>query len=96
MNDIVFPWDVYEEQWDEMFHQLDEHKKDKGNCNVPISHENQNLASWGHKQRSNYNWNLLSQEHIDWLNIIGFKWNPHQDVRNKKWFESLVELQGDP
>jgi len=78
--------------WDRSYGLLKKFKKDYGHCRVSQRHrvDKEGLGTWVSTQRTFKN--RLSQDRIDRLNLLGFSWNP----RNELWegcFESLADFQ---
>lgn len=70
-----FVWDALEAKWEEMFGALVEFKKVQGHCNVPRSHpEYSKLGRWVNTQRINKKKGTLSPDHIQRLEVLGFRW----------------------
>ena len=98
LESIGFEWGLHAE-WAERVHELEEYKKEYGDCNVPINYAaNLSLAKWVMNQRAAYerfmdsNWKKssgISAERIDALNNIGFEWR----LRNRpEWDERYDEV----
>lgn len=75
-------WMTYRQwQWMQRYRELQDYLKKHGDCCVPISYQNKQLAHWVSNQRKQYN--LRSQgkrsdmttDRIEKLNAIGFAWN---------------------
>ncbi len=88
LNEIGFVWDVLNDVWNEMFQQLVEYKKERGDTLVPKSYtDNPKLGTWVNKQRVQYSYeqsgqpSQITDERIEKLNKIGFVW----DVREEAW-----------
>ncbi|WP_047986076.1 Helicase associated domain protein [Ornithinibacillus californiensis] len=77
LNLLGFVWDPYKSRWEKAFEELIEYKEVNGNCLVPQSFENKQLANWVSVQRENYKKGKLSNEKIQLLNEEGFVWDPY-------------------
>ena len=77
LNSIGFNWAPQklesEGLWNTRFSELVEYKAKHGDCNVPSRQGK--LGRWVNKQRMKYMAGSLSQDGIDRLNSIGFKWS---------------------
>jgi hypothetical protein len=68
-------------QWDLRYQELEEYLAEHGDCCVPISHHNRQLANWVSNVRKQYNLrasgkhSTLTEEKIDQLKAIGFVWD---------------------
>jgi hypothetical protein len=77
-------------QWDVRYRQLQVYKKEYGDCCVPISYANKQLANWVHNQRKQYNLRRqgkasdLTTERLQRLQEIGFVWNRWEYEFTKK------------
>ena len=69
-----FVWDPLDEIWTARFDELVDFKNENGDCNVPQSQVS--LVRWVQDQRIFYKKGILSQEHVDLLESIGFSWDP--------------------
>jgi hypothetical protein len=73
LEGIGFVWDPITAAWNSNFQRLSEFKEVYGHCNVPQkSKDKVNLASWVHRQRTEYKNGMLSRERIEKLEKIGF------------------------
>jgi len=92
LNSISFVWDPLDARWADMYERVVAYKnKYKSTC-VPRSYEaDPQLATWVHKQRTDYNANnsSLTTERKHQLNSIGFVWNS-LDARWTEMCERLV------
>lgn len=73
----------FEEQWHMRYLELIEYKKEHGHCNIPRNYEeNEQLATWVAKQRSQYKLMQQGKEshinarRVEALDKIGFDWSP--------------------
>ena len=82
LNSIGFDWSKPQIGWEAQFRLLTEFQKENGHCRVPQNHciDNVRLGRWVSKQRSEYKKfkdgkaSSMTQERINQLNAIGFKW----------------------
>ena len=73
LNSIGFAWKQRDKvPWETRFDQLAQYKTQHGDCNVPQSQGK--LGTWVNNQRATCKNGKLSQDLIDQLNEIGFKW----------------------
>lgn len=80
-----------EKLWDYRFKQLKLYKSKHGHCDVPRSYEeNKPLGYWVHTQRYQFKISKLSDERINMLNAIGFKWTAQYD---EIWYDKFEELK---
>jgi hypothetical protein len=92
LNVLGFVWDARENDWDEMFAILIEYKMRYGDCNVPVTYENQKLTRWVTSQRQAKKGGWITNRHIARLDAIGFAWTPF-DEKWEKVFGSLEEYK---
>ena len=72
LESIGFIWDVPEYEWQLKFQKLKKFNLENGHCNPSVrNHELGNFVLW---QRQLYIKGKISQERIDLLESIGFKW----------------------
>lgn len=89
-------------QWDVRYRQLQDYKQEHGDCCVPISYANKQLANWVHNQRKQYNLRLtgkasdLTTERFNRLQDIGFVWNRWEYEFTKKQVQRDVILDWRP
>ncbi|GFH58467.1 hypothetical protein CTEN210_14943 [Chaetoceros tenuissimus] len=102
LNAIGFSWKApplpkpKDDFWCTKFEALKLYKSKHGDCNVPAAYkENQPLAKWVHRQRSQYNNSTLSKERVEKLNAIGFSWKapPGPKPNVNVWNDRLEELK---
>ena len=98
LSSIGFKWALKEAvptmPWEIRYHELVQNKAKHGDCNIPAKQGQ--LGSWVHKQRQIYKKGKLSQDRIDRLNGIGFKWllkNVGPNVPWKTRFDELVRYR---
>lgn len=81
-------------QWELRYQELLEYREEHGDCCIPISYRNRQLANWVSNLRKRYNLRLagkpstLTQEQIDKLNAVDFVWNRWEyefDVKNDEF-----------
>ena len=84
-----------EQYWWTLFAELDEYKRDHGDCNVPFTfYPNPKLGRWVSNQRQLYKRKDLSDERIEALENIGFQWRRPAGNRNDdKWLSRLAQLK---
>jgi hypothetical protein len=76
LNELGFTWDLWRDQWEEMFSALVDFKTVFGHCDVPQAWaENGKLGNWVITQRSYYKKGRLDAEQIERLNAVGFRWS---------------------
>ena len=92
LDALGFVRDTREDDWDEMFTMLNEYKASHGDCNVPVTHENQKLARWVTTQRKAKKSGQIRDDRIAKLNTIGFAWAPF-DESWESWFRALEEYK---
>jgi len=87
-NNVGFNWVTQlrkkssTENFKESLNQLIDYKEKNGNCNVPQSQGP--LGTWVSNKRQRYKKGKLSQEHINQLESIGFKWG-----KQRKKFDAM-------
>ncbi|KAL9182351.1 hypothetical protein ACHAXT_013003 [Thalassiosira profunda] len=83
LEGMGFRWTVRESRtpWSQRFEELKAHKKQRGDCNVPNNWpDNQPLAAWVAKQRSQYRLyergsnSGLTEDRVKQLEELGFDW----------------------
>lgn len=96
LDKLNFDWqpvDINEAQWEFMFKQLKDYKKEFGHVKVPAhSKEHKKLSIWVVTQRGNEE--KLSKERKRRLTELGFVWK--RDIENEKeraWMEKYKALQ---
>ncbi|KAL3775719.1 hypothetical protein ACHAWO_011455 [Cyclotella atomus] len=60
--------------WNERFNELQEYKRQHGNCRVPRKYSN-TLHHWVDQQRKYFREGKIHQDRLQRLNEIGFSWN---------------------
>ena len=83
--------------WEQMYRRLCSYKKKYGDCNVPCTRSNDEMAVLGNwvqllRQKKKGVGGSLSQEQIDRLEKLGFVWNPF-DTKWDQQYEELCEFQ---
>ncbi|WP_445725593.1 Helicase associated domain protein [Flavobacterium sp.] len=101
LNEIGFDWksetsrevtDIDEIWWSSFEKLVDYHKK-HGNCDVPAKYsEDRPFGTWVVTQRRNLKINNISQDRIDLLNELNFKWKGRGGVF-EKFIERLEEFK---
>tara|TARA_B100000989_G_scaffold198039_1_gene149548 strand:+ start:89 stop:3943 length:3855 start_codon:yes stop_codon:yes gene_type:complete len=87
LNSIGFDWDPVETDWFKHFEDLKKYKKENGHANPNTKQTS--LGQWCIKQRTAFRKGKLSQEKIDLLNSITFKWDPNET----DWQNKFIELK---
>ena len=72
LEEINFVWDPVKQRWDDSYAALKELYIKKGHTSP--TDDDQQLQNWCRNQRTKYNKKELSQEKIEKLNKIKFKW----------------------
>ena len=74
---IGFNWDPMTQQWEDAFVLLCKYKEKNGNTCPPQRETTAgiDLGGWCSRQRQQYKKGKLSQERIDRLEMIGFRWS---------------------
>ena len=96
LNSIGFKWTSKgpEMPWEARFKELVQYKANHGDCN--ISTKQGQLGKWVGTQRTNYRKGKLSQDRIDRLSNIGFKWALKEADSTVPWetrFNELVQYK---
>ena len=86
LESIGFTWNVFDEEWESRFDELNKYKEEHGNCDVQTSADR--LGSWVSTQRQLYKEGVLSNERIERLENIGFAWDPFE----ARWYARFDEL----
>ena len=77
LNSIGFEWALKKAvstvPWETRLNELIKYKSKHGDCDVPVRQGK--LGMWVSNQRQYYMADLLSQDRIDRLSGIGFKWS---------------------
>lgn len=91
---------VDQRKWDNHFKQLKAYKRKHGNCDVPKRYPpNPQLGQWVQMQRKNYKKGKLSDDRIEWLEGLGFKWDcptmseARINADQQKWNEHFKDLK---
>ena len=72
---LGFVWDPIEQTWEERFRELVAYKKEHGDCLVPITWKNKQLALWVFNQRRSKRKATLPSDKIERLHALGFVWD---------------------
>ena len=89
-----FVWSVLDEQWEEMFRQLGEFKKEHGHCRVPQQYKkNPKLGWWVNTQRLAKAGGKLIPGRERRLEGLGFVWSTSKDERWEEMFRKLEEFK---
>ncbi|WP_257615700.1 helicase associated domain-containing protein, partial [Chlamydia suis] len=90
LEEIGFVWNVFEEEWEENFLELQRFREEHGHCKVPQRYpQNPQLASWVSSQRKDFKKGKISEDKIARLEELGFVW----DIFEEGWEENFLELQ---
>ena len=100
LQELDFPWDVQAILWKRRYEQLLEYKQEHGHSHVPANcREYPGLGVWVRNQRREHRKLLdeepstLSQERLDALESLGFKWyTPHARAWEAR-FQELVAFK---
>jgi superfamily II DNA or RNA helicase len=89
LNSIGFSWDPIDEQWEKGFEELKDFREKNGHCLVPATLQSRgfSLGNWVSRQRNRSD--TLNASQINRLNLIGFSWNPHEELWEKCYSELL-------
>ena len=81
LNEANFVWDSHEAAWQEKLNELNQYRKERGNCLVPSNYKmNPQLATWVKCQRRQYKlyWigrpSAMTPDRITRLEKMGFEW----------------------
>ena len=77
LESVGFYWDLYQQEWEEMYQDLLQYKKENGDTNVP--QRQSKLGRWVSTQRRLNNKNQLQIERKQLLDSIGFAWSSEKD-----------------
>ncbi|EJK73446.1 hypothetical protein THAOC_04929 [Thalassiosira oceanica] len=83
-----------EEQWIVRFRELLDYRSEHGSCDVP--RRQGQLGRWVRRQRNAYVAGSLTQDRIDRLDGIGFKWSLRELAPTVPWetrFDELVQYK---
>ncbi|MDB4524163.1 Helicase associated domain protein [Akkermansiaceae bacterium] len=97
LDEIGFVWDAIEEIWEINFQKLVAYEETYGDCLVPRSFEDEQLATWVNSQRRYKKSGKLDPNKIKSLDEIGFVWGPFEKIWEIN-FQKLVaykEEHGD-
>ena len=91
LSDIGFGWTLIGPNvpWKDRFDELVQYKAEHGDCDV--STKKGKLGKWVDKQRAVYKAGTLTQDRIDRLEGIGFRWTLH-GVKEEAWTIRFHEL----
>ena len=82
LDDIGFVWDPVEEIWESQFQKLVAYKEEHGDCFVPITFKDKQLANWVVAQRQNNKNGKLYRDRHRRLDALGFSWDPDEENWN--------------
>ena len=78
LDDLRFVWDVYERQWQQGIHKLQDYKSENGGVMVPWNYETSDgfkLGRWVGNKRLAKSKGKLSSDQIKELDDLGFVWD---------------------
>jgi len=80
MEELGVVWDVYAQQWEDMYMLILQYEQREGHCDVPWKHKEggQNLGHWLSSQRNDKKTCKLDDDRLRRLEEIGIEWNPPQ------------------
>jgi hypothetical protein len=78
LEEIGFSWDPIGEYWEEMFSRLVAYKQEHGDCLVPITYSDKQLAIWVSVQRTVKSKGTLEPARIQRLDELGFVWKARE------------------
>jgi superfamily II DNA or RNA helicase len=82
LDSLGFSWNTFEDQWEEMYSQLESYKATHGDCDVPQKWaDNRHLATWVVTQRQAKRKGKLPGESVHRLDSLGFVW----EARGTRW-----------
>ena len=94
LEGLGFVWSVLDEQWEDMFRQLEEFKKEHGHCRVPHQYKkNPQLGMWVMSQRMAKAEEKLIPERERRLDDLGFVWSVLDDEKWEEMFRQLEEFK---
>jgi hypothetical protein len=91
LNRIGFVWGRWDWSWNSYYKKLMLFKKNHGHCGVSRTYKDTfSLWTWVQTQRKNKIKGILTQDHIDKLNRVGFFWKSR--IRNYQWIKKYKSL----
>lgn len=91
---------IFDRNWEEKYNELKSYYELFGNTNVPKNSKRyKNLAIWVANQRSQFKKGCLSEDRINKLNALEFRWMVRQDVKKTtdcswdKYMNTLVRFK---
>ncbi|MDB4472930.1 helicase associated domain-containing protein [bacterium] len=97
LDDLGFFWNKHEGTWKVQLQKLEAYKEEHGDCLVPRSFEDSQLAAWIQNQRTLKKRKKLSADRVKRLDDLGFVWNKGEGIWEMQ-FQKLVaykEKHGD-
>jgi len=83
-------WDPLEADWQDMYAQLEEYRREEGHCRVPVKYEDSPaLGLWVGTQRTAYHQGKLDDERAALLEALGFVWDPLE----ADWQDMYAQLE---
>lgn len=98
LNRLGFVWNLHDTAWDDKLGQLGEYHAIHGNCNVPATDQNHDLAMWVKSQRRHFTLfqsnkrAYITPERIAQLNELGFAWSLLSQKARKMFQRILLDL----
>ena len=82
LDSVGFNWDGSKEKlWWDKYEELKLYKSKYGHCNVPQTYNNQPLANWVQRQRAQFKQKKMSEERVNMLNAVGFRWSARKKLK---------------
>lgn len=96
LDSICFTWDLADETWDANYEKLCAFKKEFNTLKIPIDYMSggTNLTSWCSAQRVKYKNGTLSEDKVDRLKAIDFKFDVAAEIWDEN-FNAYCEFMGD-
>ena len=92
LDDLGFVWDVYDHQWQQGIHKLQDYKSNNGGVMVPQKYKTLDgfkLGMWVAQKRAAKSQGKLSSDQIKDLDDLGFVW----DVYDHQWQQGIHKLK---
>jgi superfamily II DNA or RNA helicase len=95
LDALGFVWEPLDAVWDEMYSRLAAYHAEHNDCNVPQTYPaDLKLGYWCTKQRTLRVKSRLASERIEYLNALGFVWEP-LDAAWDEMYSRLVAYKAD-
>jgi len=88
LDELGFVWDPIEQVWEIRFKELAAYKQEHGDCLVPNTWKNKQLATWVKNRRKDRITGIIGADKIKRLDELGFVWHPIEQV----WEDQFKEL----